>query len=68
MRTSCLSSPSQRSELTILPVDLELLTEHVKYIKNEIATTDPFKSGVVREVDPGPDTTSDEAIRGTSHS
>ncbi|KAJ3479105.1 hypothetical protein NLI96_g9295 [Meripilus lineatus] len=43
--------------------DLELLTEHVKYIKNEIATTEPFKSGVVREVDPGFDTTSDEAIR-----
>lgn len=47
-------------------LDLELLTEHVKYIKNEIATTEPFKSGVVREVDPGFDTTSDEAIRGNS--
>lgn len=47
-------------------IDLELLVEHVKYIKNEIATTEPFKSGVLREIDPGLDTTSDEGIRGSS--
>ncbi|KAJ3479106.1 hypothetical protein NLI96_g9296 [Meripilus lineatus] len=43
--------------------DLELTVEQMKYMKNVIATTDSFKSGIVREIDPGPATLTDEQIR-----
>ncbi|KAJ7191624.1 GMC oxidoreductase [Mycena pura] len=42
--------------------DLEILVQHVKYIRS-MAETEPFKSGVVREVVPGPDCTTEAAIR-----
>ncbi|KAJ7191837.1 GMC oxidoreductase, partial [Mycena pura] len=42
--------------------DLEILVQHVKYIRS-MAETEPFKSGVVREVVPGPDCTTEADIR-----
>ncbi|KAJ6490230.1 GMC oxidoreductase [Mycena vitilis] len=42
--------------------DLEILVQHIKYARTMVET-EPFKSGVVREIDPGPDCVSDEEIR-----
>ncbi|KAJ7145705.1 GMC oxidoreductase [Mycena epipterygia] len=42
--------------------DLEILVQHLKYIRT-MAQTEPMKSGVVREVDPGPACVTDEDIR-----
>ncbi|KDQ52343.1 GMC oxidoreductase [Jaapia argillacea MUCL 33604] len=42
--------------------DLENLVQHVKFIKS-MADTEPWKSGIVREVDPGPECTTDQQIR-----
>lgn len=47
--------------------DLEILVQHVKYTRTML-DTDPFKSGVVREIDPGPNCVTDEEIRGLSSS
>ena len=44
-------------------LDLELLKEAVKYTKHMIET-EPWKSLVVREVDPGKEYSSDEEIKG----
>ncbi|KAJ3512055.1 hypothetical protein NLJ89_g3742 [Agrocybe chaxingu] len=44
------------------PAYLEILVEQVKYIRSMIQT-EPFKSGVVREVDPGPNVQTDEQMR-----
>ncbi|KAH8099870.1 GMC oxidoreductase [Cristinia sonorae] len=43
------------------PFDLELLVEHIKFIR-KLAQTEPLKSGLVCEIDPGPNATSDEDI------
>ncbi|KAJ7500951.1 GMC oxidoreductase [Mycena galericulata] len=42
--------------------DLEVLVQHIKYIRTMV-DTEPFKSGVGREVDPGPNCVSDQDIR-----
>ncbi|KAJ7189182.1 GMC oxidoreductase [Mycena filopes] len=42
--------------------DLENLVQHVKYIRS-MTETEPFKSGIVREMDPGPKCQTDEEIR-----
>ncbi|KAJ7635380.1 GMC oxidoreductase [Roridomyces roridus] len=42
--------------------DLEVLVQAVKYTR-KLAQTEPFKSGVVREVDPGVECVTDEQIR-----
>ncbi|KAF8198835.1 GMC oxidoreductase [Mycena galopus ATCC 62051] len=42
--------------------DLENLVQHIKYIRS-MAETEPWKSGIVREVDPGPNCQTDEDIR-----
>ncbi|KAJ7156148.1 GMC oxidoreductase [Mycena filopes] len=42
--------------------DLEMLVQHVKYIRT-MRDTEPFKSGVVREVDPGLEYNTDQEIR-----
>ncbi|KAJ7157930.1 GMC oxidoreductase [Mycena crocata] len=42
--------------------DLEILVQHIKYARS-MAETEPFKSGVVREIDPGPNCKSDDDIR-----
>ncbi|KAJ7657792.1 GMC oxidoreductase [Mycena polygramma] len=42
--------------------DLEILVQHIKYVRTMVET-EPFKSGVVREIDPGLDCVSDEEIR-----
>ncbi|KAJ7920180.1 GMC oxidoreductase [Mycena leptocephala] len=42
--------------------DLELMVQHIKYIRTMVHT-EPFKSGVVREVDPGPNCVTDQDIR-----
>ena len=44
-------------------IDLELLVEHIKFIRR-LAQTEPLKSGVTSEVDPGPNAVSDEDIAG----
>ncbi|KAK7029895.1 GMC oxidoreductase [Favolaschia claudopus] len=44
--------------------DLEILVQHVKYVRTML-DTEPFKSGVVREIDPGPNCVTDEEIRDT---
>ncbi|KAJ7145703.1 GMC oxidoreductase [Mycena epipterygia] len=43
-------------------MNLEILVQHFKYIRT-MAQTEPMKSGVVREVDPGPACVTDEDIR-----
>ena len=43
--------------------DLELLKESVKYTKR-MADTEPFKSLVIKEVDPGKENSTDEEIKG----
>lgn len=43
-------------------LDLELHVQHVKYIR-AMHETEPFKSGVVREMDPGPEYVTDQDIR-----
>ncbi|THH28509.1 hypothetical protein EUX98_g5668 [Antrodiella citrinella] len=45
-----------------VPFDLEIMVEQIKFIRR-LAQTEPMKSGVVQEIDPGSDATSDEAIR-----
>ncbi|KAJ6542821.1 GMC oxidoreductase, partial [Mycena capillaripes] len=45
--------------------DLEILVQHIKYVRKMVGT-EPFKSGVVREIDPGPNCVTDEEIRGLS--
>ncbi|KAJ6501838.1 GMC oxidoreductase [Mycena vulgaris] len=42
--------------------DLEILVQHVKYIRTMV-DTEPFKSSVMREMDPGPECVTDEDIR-----
>ncbi|KAJ7024174.1 GMC oxidoreductase [Mycena alexandri] len=42
--------------------DLEILVQHIKYIRT-MTDTEPFKSGVMREVDPGPKCVTDQEIR-----
>ncbi|KAJ7722931.1 GMC oxidoreductase [Mycena metata] len=42
--------------------DLEILVQHIKYIRT-MTDTEPFKSGVVREVDPGSKCVTDQEIR-----
>ncbi|KAJ7468734.1 GMC oxidoreductase [Mycena latifolia] len=42
--------------------DLEILVQHVKFIRTML-DTEPFKSGVVREMDPGRDCVTDQDIR-----
>ncbi|KAJ7841204.1 GMC oxidoreductase [Mycena olivaceomarginata] len=42
--------------------DLENLVQHIKYIRS-MTDTEPWKSGVVREIDPGPDYQTDEDLR-----
>ncbi|KAJ7780128.1 GMC oxidoreductase [Mycena maculata] len=42
--------------------DLEVLVQHIKYIRTMVHT-EPFKSGVVREMDPGPNCVTDKDIR-----
>ena len=44
-------------------IDLEILVKGFRFIRR-MAETEPFKSGIVREVDPGVDQTSDEQLRG----
>ena len=44
-------------------LDLELMKETVKYTKRMIET-EPWKSLVVREVDPGKEYSTDEEIKG----
>ncbi|KAJ6608780.1 hypothetical protein B0H10DRAFT_1815020, partial [Mycena sp. CBHHK59/15] len=42
--------------------DLENLVQHIKYVRS-MSNTEPWKSGVVRELDPGPNCQTDEDIR-----
>ncbi|KAF8171014.1 GMC oxidoreductase [Mycena galopus ATCC 62051] len=42
--------------------DLENIVQHIKYIRS-MSDTEPWKSGVVREMDPGPNCQTDEDIR-----
>ncbi|KAJ7048088.1 GMC oxidoreductase [Mycena amicta] len=42
--------------------DLENLVQHIKYTRS-MNETEPWKSGVVREIDPGPNCQTDEEIR-----
>jgi len=42
--------------------DLENLVQHIKYIRS-MTETEPWKSGIVREMDPGPNCKTDEDIR-----
>ncbi|KAH9476794.1 GMC oxidoreductase family protein Mala s 12 [Psilocybe cubensis] len=42
--------------------DLEVLVQHIKFIKS-LANTEPWKSGIIREVYPGPNYSSDRDIR-----
>ncbi|KAF8492466.1 GMC oxidoreductase [Gautieria morchelliformis] len=42
--------------------DLEMLVQHVKFVKS-MMNVEPWKSLVAREVDPGPQCTTDEAMR-----
>ncbi|KAI0950969.1 hypothetical protein AcW1_008132 [Taiwanofungus camphoratus] len=44
------------------PYDLTVFAEHVKLIR-KLAETEPFKSGHVREIDPGPKAQTDEQIK-----
>ncbi|KAH9934323.1 GMC oxidoreductase [Fomitopsis serialis] len=44
------------------PYDLELFKENVKYVRR-MAQTEPLKSLLVREVDPGPENQTDEQIK-----
>ncbi|KAJ6613364.1 hypothetical protein B0H10DRAFT_2191987 [Mycena sp. CBHHK59/15] len=44
--------------------DLENLVQHIKYVRS-MSNTEPWKSGVVRELDPGPNCQTDEDIRNT---
>ncbi|TCD63183.1 hypothetical protein EIP91_005880 [Steccherinum ochraceum] len=45
-----------------VPFDLELLVEHIKLVR-KLAHMEPLKSGIVREIDPGPNATSDEDLK-----
>ncbi|KAJ7886669.1 GMC oxidoreductase [Mycena leptocephala] len=42
--------------------NLEILVQHIKYIRTMV-DIEPFQSGVVREVDPGPNYVTDQDIR-----
>ncbi|KAJ7466573.1 GMC oxidoreductase [Mycena galericulata] len=42
--------------------DLESLVQHIKFIRT-MAKTEPLKSGILREVDPGPNCVTDQDIR-----
>ncbi|KAJ7290529.1 GMC oxidoreductase [Mycena rebaudengoi] len=42
--------------------DLENLVQHIKYIRS-MTETEPWKSGVIREIDPGPNCQTDDDIR-----
>lgn len=55
--------PKFLSDNILHSLDLEILVQHFKYIRT-MAQTEPMKSGVVREVDPGPACVTDEDIRG----
>jgi hypothetical protein len=46
--------------------DMEILLQHVKYIRS-MCEIEPWKSGVIREVDPGPEYATDEQLRGKSN-
>jgi hypothetical protein len=43
--------------------DMEVLLEHIKYIRS-MRETEPWKSGIVGEADPGPEYATDEQLRG----
>ncbi|KAH9928307.1 GMC oxidoreductase [Fomitopsis serialis] len=45
-----------------VPYDLDIFTENLKFVRR-LAATEPFKSGVVREVDPGLTAQTDEEIK-----
>jgi hypothetical protein len=47
----------------VISPDLEILVQHIKYIRTMV-DIEPFQSGVVREVDPGPNYVTDQDIRG----
>ncbi|KAJ7431056.1 GMC oxidoreductase [Mycena galericulata] len=42
--------------------DLESMVQHIKFIRT-MAKTEPLKSGILREVDPGPNCVTDQDIR-----
>lgn len=46
-----------------IPLDLELMKENVKYAK-VLGENEPWKSLVIREVDPGKEHSTDEEIKG----
>ncbi|KAJ7460467.1 hypothetical protein B0H11DRAFT_1923868 [Mycena galericulata] len=50
------------SALKSLVADLENLVQHIKYIRS-MSETEPWRSGVIREIDPGPNCQTDEDIR-----
>lgn len=45
--------------------DLDIFAENFKFARL-VANTEPFKSGFVREMDPGPEVQTDEQIKGTA--
>ena len=53
------------TQFTNLLVDLDLMVEHIKFAR-KLSQTDPFKSEVLREVDPGPECVTDEDMKGHS--
>ncbi|KAH9934261.1 uncharacterized protein B0H18DRAFT_1114998 [Fomitopsis serialis] len=57
-----LEQPEIDAALFENPYDLEMLKESVKYTKR-MSETEPFKSLVVREVDPGKENSTDEEIK-----
>lgn len=60
----CLTIPVIHSVLLVLYViDLENLVQHVKFIKS-MEHTEPWKSGTVKALDPAPNCSTDEQIRG----
>ncbi|OBZ65934.1 Glucose oxidase [Grifola frondosa] len=44
------------------PYDLDILVQSIKFVR-KLAQTEPFKSGVVREVDPGPKCVTDQELK-----
>lgn len=47
--------------------DLEVMVQEFKYIRS-LCDVEPWKSGMHREVDPGPECQTDDQIRGTLRS
>lgn len=50
-----------------IPEDLEILLQEVKFIRS-MRDIEPWKSGILREVYPGPDCISDDDLRGENFS